>query len=391
MTVLLAFLGLAIDSGYLQLLKTRMQTAADAAALGGAQQIRMTGPADAPAAARADAALNGFTDGIHGVTVAVSTPPATGYYTTDASGVEVTIAQSVNPFFMELVGSGPATVRARAVARLASSPSCVYTLDPAAPGSFSASGGATVQLSCGIQVNSTSGTAMTVSGGAVVSAANVTVAGNYSVSGGGVISPAPATGVAAAGDPLGYIAAPAVGSCSQTGLSISGGTRTLDQGVYCGGISVSGGAYVTFNPGTYVLEGGGLQVSGGASITGTGITFYNTAGAGYTYGAIGFSGGTTVDLAAPATGPLAGILFFEDRGIVGGAASTFSGGTAMKLQGALYFPTTALTYSGGSSGDPPYTLIVAKTVTFTGGTVVNDDYSSLPAGSPAKGGAALSE
>ena len=54
--VVMACAGLAIDAGYLQLIKTQMQTAADAAALGGAQEIKANGSANAVTAARNDAA-----------------------------------------------------------------------------------------------------------------------------------------------------------------------------------------------------------------------------------------------------------------------------------------------------------------------------------------------
>jgi hypothetical protein len=387
--VLLAFLGLAIDVGYVQFAKTRMQTAADAAAIGGAQEIHMNGASGAAAAARSDAALNGFTDGQNGVTVTVHTPPVSGYYTGDVNAVEVVISQDVPAFFMELVGASSMGVRARAVSHLASGPSCVYALDPAASGAFAASGGATVSVNCGIVVNSSNGQAMKVSGGAQITAAYSSVVGNYSVSGGGIITPLPSTGAAGESDPLAYIAAPAVGVCtSLTPVSITTNS-TLDPGVYCGGIAISSGAHVIFNPGTYILRGGGLAVSGGSNVSGTGVTFYNTAGGGYSYQPVSFSGGSTLTLRAPTSGPLAGILFFQDRGIVGGAASTISGGSGSVFEGALYFPGTAVTYSGGTNS--AYTLLIAKTVSFSGGTTVNNDYSSLAGGSPVKGGAALGE
>jgi hypothetical protein len=166
--------------------------------------------------------------------------------------------------------------------------------------------------------------------------------------------------------------------------------KYITPGVYCGGISISGGATVTMSAGTYILLGGGLSVSGGSILSDTsGVTFYNTYGTGHPYGAISLSGGANVQLIAPTTGPLAGILFYQDPTVVGGAASTFSGGTSTFFEGALYFPTTALSYSGSATAN--YTIIVAKTVSFTGGSTLNANYSSLPGGSPVKGNAALSE
>ncbi len=389
-TVLLSFLGLGIDVGYQEYVKTRMQAAADAAAMGGAQELRASGSANLTAAARGDAAANGFTNGSNGVTVTVNNPPATGYSTANSSAVEVIISQNVPTFFMEMVGVSSGRVQARAVAQLGSGTNCLFSLDPAASGAFSASGGVNVQVNCGITVNSSSSTAMSVSGGSQVTATYIDLAGKDSVSGGSTVSPAPVTGVAAASDPLSSLPKPSVGGCTHTSESVSGGaTATLWPGTYCAGISISGGAKVTFNPGTYVLKGGGLSLSGGSTLTGSGVTFFNTAAAGYSYGPISLSGGTTVTLSAPTSGSLAGILFFQDSSVGAGAASTFSGGANAILNGTLYFPTTGLSYSGGASS--AYTIIVADTVNFSGGATLNNNYSSLSGGSPVKSGATLSE
>src|ERR1039458_324276 len=388
--VLLSFLGLGIDVGYEEYVKMRMQTAADAAAVGGAQELRASGSTNLVAAAKGDAASNGFTDGSKGVAITVNNPPATGYSTGNATAVEVLISQNVPTFFMELIGISSGTVRARAVALLGSGTSCFYALDPAASGAFSASGGVNVQVNCGSTVDSSSATAMSVSGGSKVTATYIDLTGKDTVSGGSTVSPAPVTGVAASGDPLSSLPKPSVGACTYTSKSVSGGaTVTLSPGTYCAGISISGGSKVTFNPGTYVLKGGGLSLSGGSTMTGAGGTFFNSAAIGYGYGPISLSGGTTVTLSAPATGSLAGILFFQDSSVGASAPSSFSGGAGAILNGTLYFPTTGLTYSGGSSS--AYTIIVADTVNFSGGSVLNNNYSSLSGGSPVKGGAILSE
>src|ERR1017187_5278861 len=363
-TVLLAIVGLAIDTGYLQLVKTRMQTAADAAAVGGVQEIKQNGAGNVVSASKADAALN---------------------------GVEAIVSQNVGPFFMQLLGFTSVNVRARAVARQGSGTNCLYALDPSAASAFSASGGATVNIAGGVMVDSSSATALVASGGTHVTAASFTVVGNYSVGGGASVTPAPAAHASPTSDPLAYVTPPAAGgACLQTNYSIGNGkTTTLNPGVYCNGITLNGGATVTMNPGTYVLRGGGLTVSNGATLNGTGVTFYNSQGSGYTYGAISLLGGVAVQLTAPTTGSLAGILFFQDRSVAAGPQNTFSNGSASKFDGALYFPTTALSYTGGAAG--LYTIIVAKTVSFSGGITLKNDYSSLPGGSPVKGNATLSE
>ena len=82
---------------------------------------------------------------------------------------------------------------------------------------------------------------------------------------------------------------------------------------------------------------------------------------------------------------------FQDRNELNGPVSSFSGGASLSLTGALYFPSTSVTYSGGTNAAGTYTIIVAQTATFSGGSAMNSDYSSLPGGSPIKGSAVLSE
>lgn len=86
------------------------------------------------------------------------------------------------------------------------------------------------------------------------------------------------------------------------------------------------------------------------------------------------------------------MLFFQDRSISNTSQNTVSGGSATIFQGALYFPSTPLVYSGGSSNThAAYTIIVANTINFSGGSYLNNDYSSVTGGSPIKGSAVLGE
>ena len=393
LAVLLAFLGLAIDVGTEQYFKIRMQTAADAAALGGARELAASGSANLVAAAQGDAATNGFTNGQNSVTVTVNNPPSSGYSTTNSTAVEVIVTQTFPTAFMQMLGFSSSTVRARAVAQTESSSggSCFFTLDPTMSNAFSVSNGVDVTSSCGIVVDSNSNTALTATGGARLSAPSISVVGKYTVNNGATISPSPTEGISPVGNPFSSLPVPSVGACNYTSYSAgNGATVTLNPGVYCNGINIANGATATFNAGTYVLKGGGFTLGGGARVSGAGVMFYNTYATGYSYGPINFANGTTETFSAPTTGTYAGILFFQDPTVSGGAASSFAGGTSANLSGTLYFPTTALSFSNGASA--AYTIIVADSVSFTGGVTLNNNYASLPGGtSPIKGGIALSE
>jgi hypothetical protein len=390
--VLMAVIGLAIDAGYLQLMKTRMQTAADAAAIGGAQELRANGSAGLVTAGKRDASLNGFTDGANTVSVTINSPPASGYYTSDASAVEAIITQKISPLFMGLIGFGTMMVKARSVARqTGNSPECMYAMDPSSSGAFGLSGGTVVTVNCGVYVNSNSESALTVAGGSVLAATAVNLVGNYSLGGAGsTITPAPTAHVWRQTDPLAGLQAPPVGACQFTNFKLNSGTvADIPPGVYCGGMQLSGGSSGHLTGGTYILLGGGLSISGGSTLTGSDVLIFNTADSHHAYANINFNGGTTETLSANPTGQYAGILFFQDRNIAGGATSHFDGGSAQVLNGGLYFPTTAISYSGGVSAS--YTLLVSKQISFSGNATVNADYSSLSGGSPIRGPVAIGE
>lgn len=388
---LLACIGLAIDVGYLQLVKTRMQSAADAAALGGIQEFRMNGTAQIAAAARADAALNGFTHGVDTVTVAVNNPPSSGYSAADPMAVEVIISKTAGTFFMRTLGFTSSTVKARAVARLPITDSCLVALNPSAASAMTLNGsGVFVRTLCGAAIDSTSSTALTVTAGATLLATSINVVGNYTEDRFSTVAPTPVTGAPSQVDPLSYVQPPPVGGCDHNNFKIVGNkTRTISPGVYCGGMSFDGGANVTLDPGTYVLLGGGLSINGGATLAGSGVTIYNTYNATHSYDGVNINGGGAVNLSAPTSGSLAGVLFFQDRTVTGGAASNFNGGAVLTLTGAVYFPTTLVNYSGGAAA--VYTILIADQIGFSGGAEFKSNYAGLTGGTPLRGNAVLSE
>src|ERR1043166_5147754 len=73
MFMLLAFVGLAFDVGYVQWSRRRAQTAADAAALAGAWAVQLN--RSYVADGKTSSKVNGFEDGQNGVTVQINKPP----------------------------------------------------------------------------------------------------------------------------------------------------------------------------------------------------------------------------------------------------------------------------------------------------------------------------
>jgi hypothetical protein len=307
--------------------------------------------------------------------------------------VETIVTRDNPTYFMRLFGMSSAPVSARSVARVTSSPNCIYVLDPAASNALLATGNGNATVRCGIVVDSSSSTAAAANGNGCISATAITIVGNYnSKSNGCGLQPTPTTGNSVVPDPLAYLTPPTVGPCDQTNYALSIGTATINPGVYRGGITISGAATILYvNPGTYVLNGGGLAVSGQANIIGTGVMFYNTGNATHPYAPLSLTGGSITALIAPVSGPYEGILFFQDRSISSTVDNIIAGGSLSIYTGALYFPKTPLRYAGNSLQNGGYTIIVTKTLTFAGISALSADYSTLPDGSPIKGGVAFGE
>ncbi|HUI41300.1 MAG TPA: pilus assembly protein TadG-related protein [Terriglobia bacterium] len=412
MIVLLGFMGLAVDVGYLRYVDRHMRSAADAAALSGANELLYSNNTGGVAgAAKADAAKDGFTDGVNGTTVTISSPPADGLHScaNDAANcnqyVEAILSQTQPTFFMKVFNVTTATVSARAVAwgAAANPKGCVYALDDSAANSLVVKGNSTeLTVPTGnIMVNSSSSTGYTNSNSACVTANSIGVVGSASTWNGDCT--APKYGLVAVSDPLAYLQPPSVGSCPANPPSVPSGCNpyqpknglvctatpptALLPGTYCGGITVNSPAKVTLAAGTYVLNGGGLTVKSGANIVGNGVTFYNTgvSTGDMQYAVISVTGGSTTSLTAPTSGSLAGVLFFQDPNIPSnftGASTThkntIAGVAGTVFTGALYFPNTPLTLSGGTSSNP-FTLtaaVVADTVTVANGSHVT--VQSLP-------------
>jgi len=134
----------------------------------------------------------------------------------------------------------------------------------------------------------------------------------------------------------------------------SGGDASLEPGYYSGGISISTGT-VTFAEGIYVVENG-LKVTGG-NVTAEGVMFYIASGS-LDLGGNGtllFSGPGAEGTTAPAD-PVQATLwdYYQDVTIFQSRTNPDSpakivGGSSFNIGGILYFPKNHLSLSGTSS------------------------------------------
>ena len=375
LTVLLGFTGLAVDMGVLRYEKRLQQTAADAAAIAGASNLPFGGVVSGGQNA---SAANGFTDNSGGlvsnctssaavgtVCVQINNPPALGPHANVQGYVEALVAAVQPTYFMRIFGVSSQVVQARAVATNlgGANGGCLYALGPPANSieGVNINGSATLNApTCGIVDNgdfNTKGNALNVN------ASTFGISGNWAKSGpGGTVTctasaTCPADNMPFAADPLSYLTPPPVGNPTTFNPS------NIIPGTYSG-ISLNGTGTYTFPSGTYVLDGpSGFSCTGTPTLTGTGVTFYFTNGATFNC-----TGNVTVQLSAPTSGTYAGILFYQDPNDTTGPS--VGGNSSTDYNGALYFPTSQVTFYGNNS-NLDVAVVVAKAFALSGNPTVN--------------------
>ena len=385
--VLCGFAGLALDVTYLQMWKRKAQTAADAGAQSAAIELKRTSSSSsASSAALSDAAANGF---IHGVdaTVTVQNPPASGSHSGDTKFALIAVSKAVPTYFMRAFGRDSVTVGATAVSGLAQMDPCVFVLNPSANNSMQLGGGPNVQMSCGIQIDSNSPSALQVTGGAVINTLSFNVVGGAQISSAASVTPVPQTNMPSEDDPLSWRVSPSVGGCNYNNFHVSGGGRNnnpinLDPGVYCGGIDINSDRRINMAAGLYIMAGGGFKISSQGDVDGTDVTIFNTATSSRGHGAISITGGSLLNLRAPRSGTYEGMLIFEDRKVFDNGPNHISGQAASNIEGIIYMPNSTLNFAGGSGTIAQYNAIVADTLAFTGQSTFRSNYSVLANGAP---------
>jgi hypothetical protein len=394
---LMGILGLVVDIGWAYFRKEVAQTAADAAANAAAMAaytaasgkaplcsmpgvgcyaaeyscpaVLISPPSDNIQAGCMYARDNGFvTAGRQQVTFqsGVGNPPTSSGVTV-GYWVVVRVREQVPQLFSASLGFPTATVMARTTTgdRVGDAGGCVIALNPNASGAISMTGSTSLQSGCGVFVDSTSSSAITLSGGAYITtigSAKTEIVGNCS--GCASISPAPQTGVPAMSDPFAFMAAPTVGPCTDGGAGVNLGSHdvlTIRPGVFCGGISLTGQSSLTLEPGLYIMKNG-LSMTGQTVINGAGVTIYMDSGG------VSMTGGATVRLSAPSSGVWQGIQFFQNRSNT--TAANLTGGAAQLMNGLLYFPAAHLTFTGGNSLNATATSLVGDTISMVGNSYI---------------------
>ena len=386
---------LAIDMGNAYVLRGQLQRTADAAALAAVSQL----PDETAARTEALQYANmNMSSTYHGTVLASSDVSAgnwdRGTQTFTPAGTPVNALRVIAKrsqdngnaaptFFAHLLGFDSLDIEVSAVA-ITESSVCMLALDPTGSGAMKFEGDEEITANgCSIQVNSTDPEAVDMFDNIspIVTTDSTCVTGGIVGPTGG-FSPPPETGCSPAADPFASVAPPPVGPCDFTNTMIDGGTADLLPGVYCGGLTVMNNATVTLDPGVYIIKDGRFSVDGTSSVTGAKVTTYLTGNAN-TF--VEFVKDSQVNLSAPTTGPLAGLVFFEERSVTIPRTHFVGSNANLVFEGTLYFPAgkvKVVSRIGGGPSPSPYTGLIAKNFRFSSGAALdlNDDFGGFGGG-----------
>ncbi len=398
--VLLGFLGLGIDLGYMRYVQRQMQILADAAAIAGAKEIQAcAGTADCSTlttAATKALVENGITSPtadtsctpaptLGATNLTVKNGPSCGAtlgftdpHNGDANYVEAIVAQKVSTNFAKVLGFQSLTISARGEAGLANTTDCLYALSLNGHKTLDISASEVDFPNCTVIVNSNFPNAVHCTKGPKVVTFEAIKFGASHTTGSCFFTDSEVDNSPPVPDPLAYLTAPSLpsaGACTTVGS-----TTSCTAGLYSSTLSITSGT-ANFAAGTYYLKNG-ITISGASTTaSGTGVTFYVSGGT------VSIEGGVTsgtVQFAAPTdkSNSLYGILFWQPSSNTNDA--TFGGADASYFTGALYFPGANLTIGGTTvnyNKSATYTILLADSVSLPG----NGTYGAPSAGaSPVK-------
>jgi len=270
---------------------------------------------------------------------------------------------------------------------------CIMALDPSGERTFEVTGGAKFAAeTCSVQINSKHERAAIVDHGGEATAKDFCTTGGAI----GKYIPYMNTECAAIKDPYENLRAPQAGPCfskhavTSTLSSWHAESRehgvTLTPGTYCGGLELKN-KVVRFLPGTYIIKDGPLVFDEGSEVVAEGVTFV-LSGA---LSTLEIDLGSKVNLSAPKTGKLAGLVFFQDtprvfgkKPILPSGENIIRSGGNLSITGTGYFPEQKVSFRGGSltEAQAPSTSFIAYQVSIGDGSKISVAVDHKTAGLP---------
>ena len=363
MPLLIGSAAIAIDTIQITVWKRQLQRAADSSAIAGAYALSLDD--DTHEAVHRDLDKNAFPVLSQEESIAVG--PRLGFNRT----VRVTLTATRTPPFMSIFTERPQTRVADATAALVDDGTfCMVSLYDGTDAGIDANGGANVDLSCGMKANCTGTDCVTAGGNSSIKALPIASVGGLKGNTNNFIEPTKLQPYSAAqADPFGYLANPTVPStCSASELTVD--NKPTASGTYCySGVNVKPSDVLNLPDNTIIIvNGGNVDLQG--DVNAKGITWVMTG----TNGAAGdlkINSQANLNMSSTSSGDYKGVLFYRDRR-ASNIEITINGGAKSKLTGALYFPSSDISFAGNSGMNVKCLQMVGQKLKFRGGATISN-------------------
>lgn len=379
MPLLVGSAGLATDTIQWALWKRQLQKAADSAAIAGVyarmagQDVTQAvnydlGPSTLPNNNRTGYALLSAP--------VIGFPPNTGQWT-NAVSVRLQMQRTL-PFSSMFLASAPIIEANASAAGIETGEYCAQSQDPSNNTGISAGGNVNVNLRCGIISNSTSMEAAVAFGSSLVTASPVAAVGGLDKTDNWAAGTTLMPFTIAQPDPFADINPPAIPSgCNQRFNDQPRDNQTWpasrpSDGIVCVSSWNSQGT-VNLQPNTTYIITGDMRVNSSAKITCSGCTFVMTNSNPANTGTVDINGGAELNLTAPSSGTYQGILFYSNRGANNTLVNKINGNSNSNFQGAFYFPSQIVEYTGTAGVTYECVKLVTWRLTFRGNASINNN------------------
>ncbi|CAN1519670.1 Putative Flp pilus-assembly TadG-like, N-terminal [Rhabdaerophilaceae bacterium] len=363
----------AIDYAGMQTQRSRMQSAADSGALAAVRELQLPGRTPEQARQLGETIAKSKL-GLDSATVAASI--------VDPNRIRVHISGTSEGIVPRVLGQAQPEISVAATGVLSSAvrKTCVLTLDPSQSQALSMKSNAVMEgRDCLFQSNSVHSQSITSDSGITMSAQVLCSSGGFY--GQGRLIGQRLTDCPPLADPLEARPAPAVSAiCDRTNHRVelnntAGSRHSLNPGVYCGGLFIGANSFVTLNPGIYVMKDGPLVIDSNADVVGRYTGFFLQGPSSI----LNFTSNAKVNLDAPNSGPMSGILMFEDRSAPPLREHRITSNFATNLTGTMYFPKGRLVVDASSevAKASAYTVIIANQLLLTASPhlILNTNYN----------------
>jgi len=395
--VIIGFVGISIDMGYLVVVGQQLQIGADAAALAGAQQVRTD-----VVAARAAAVNVGLANRAAGAPIELDSNDANaadgdivvgrydrdiGAFDPDATALnavkvvarrtDTSLGGSVSLLFGPAFGVDTANMARWAIAMVGGGTgSGLIVLADGEECALNIWGSVGVDVDNGaVQVNSTDDCASCFQGSMTLYADEINSVGGICTTGVPTLPPDQNTSVDPVPDPLAFLPEPTWDPANDFGtVAVTGGeTVTLVPGYYSGGISINNGS-MTLEPGIYIVDGVGLEVTGSADFFAEGVMIFITG-----TGHLDLTGGGVVRMTPPDpelysypdVDTYEGVTIFQARDNTNPAR--IIGTSLMDLEGTYYFPSNHVELGGNATKFGNQLIAYTMEIFGNGQLIVNYD------------------